>query len=72
MASYSSNLTLRAKWNRGWALMHAGKTSEGYDLLSGIKSSTSNVSLMLSALNAFSYACNRSFSDSPPRRQMRP
>jgi hypothetical protein len=37
MATHSSKITLRAKWNRGWALMHAGKTSEGYDLLSGIK-----------------------------------
>ena len=37
MATHSSNLTLRAKWNRGWVLMGAGKTSEGYDLLSGIK-----------------------------------
>ena len=37
MAIYSSQVTLRAKWRRGWALMRAGKTTEGYDLLSGIK-----------------------------------
>ena len=37
MAPHSSKVTLRAKWHRGWALMHAGKTSEGYDLLSGIR-----------------------------------
>ena len=37
MAPYSSKITLRAKWSRGWALMHAGRTSEGYDLLSGIR-----------------------------------
>ena len=36
MATHSTNLTVRAKWRRGWALMWAGKTSEGYDLLSGI------------------------------------
>jgi hypothetical protein len=37
MAKHSIELTTRAKWMRGWALMGAGKTSEGYDLLSGIK-----------------------------------
>ena len=37
MAIHSSQVTLRAKWRRGWALMRAGKTTEGYDLLSGIK-----------------------------------
>jgi hypothetical protein len=37
MTPYSSKVTIRAKWFRGWALMRAGKTSEGYDLLSGIK-----------------------------------
>jgi len=37
MSLHSSKVTLRAKWHRGWALMHAGKTSEGYDLLSGIR-----------------------------------
>jgi hypothetical protein len=37
MAPHSSKVTLRAKWNRGWALVHAGKTTEAYDLLSGIK-----------------------------------
>jgi hypothetical protein len=37
MAIHSSQVTLRAKWHRGWALMRAGKTTEGYDLLSGIK-----------------------------------
>jgi hypothetical protein len=36
MATHSTKLTVRAKWRRGWALMWAGKTSEGYDLLSGI------------------------------------
>lgn len=36
MATHSSKLTVRAKWRRGWALMWAGKTSEGYDLLAGI------------------------------------
>ena len=37
MAIHSSQVTLRAKWRRGWALMRAGKTTEGYDLLAGIK-----------------------------------
>ena len=37
MAKHSIELTIRTKWLRGWALMGAGKTSEGYDLLSGIK-----------------------------------
>jgi hypothetical protein len=37
MATHSIEHTIRAKWLRGWALMGAGKTSEGYDLLSGIK-----------------------------------
>ena len=37
MATYSNRVDLRAKWLRGWALMRAGKTSEGYDLLAGIK-----------------------------------
>jgi hypothetical protein len=37
MATHSSNVTLRAKWLHGWALVHAGKTTEAYDLLSGIK-----------------------------------
>jgi hypothetical protein len=37
MVIHSSQVTLRAKWHRGWALMLAGKTTEGYDLLSGIK-----------------------------------
>ena len=36
MARHSSKVTLGAKWHRGWALMHAGKTTEGYDLLLGI------------------------------------
>jgi hypothetical protein len=37
MATHAIEHTIRAKWLRGWALMGAGKTSEGYDLLSGIK-----------------------------------
>ena len=37
MATHSIEHTIQAKWLRGWALMGAGKTSEGYDLLSGIK-----------------------------------
>ena len=37
MAPYSSKVTLQAKWHQGWALMHAGKTTEGYDLLSGVR-----------------------------------
>ena len=37
MATHSSNVVLRAKWLRGWELMRAGKTSEGYDLLAGIR-----------------------------------
>ena len=37
MATHSSNVTLRAKWLHGWALVHAGTTTEAYDLLSGIK-----------------------------------
>ena len=37
MAIHSSQVTLWAKWRRGWALMHDGKTTEGYDLLSRIK-----------------------------------
>jgi hypothetical protein len=36
MAIHSSNVVLRAKWARGWELMRAGKTSEGYDLLAGV------------------------------------
>jgi len=36
MARHSIELTSRAKWLRGWALMGAGKTSEGYELLSTI------------------------------------
>ena len=36
MATYSSKITLRAKWRRGWELMWAGKTTEGCDLLAGI------------------------------------
>jgi hypothetical protein len=37
MARHSIELTMRAKWLHGWALMSAGRTSEGYDLLSGLK-----------------------------------
>ncbi len=37
MATHSSKVVLRAKWLRGWELMRAGKTSEGYDLLAGVK-----------------------------------
>ena len=37
MAIHSSNVVLRAKWLRGWELMRAGKTSEGYDLLAGVR-----------------------------------
>ena len=37
MATQQSNTVLRAKWLRGWELMRAGKTSEGYDLLAGVK-----------------------------------
>jgi hypothetical protein len=37
MATQQSNVVLRAKWLRGWELMRAGKTSEGYDLLAGVK-----------------------------------
>jgi hypothetical protein len=37
MATHSSNVVLRTKWLRGWELMRAGKTSEGYDLLAGVK-----------------------------------
>lgn len=36
MAAHSSALVIRAKWLRGWALMRAGKTSEGYDQLAGV------------------------------------
>lgn len=37
MTTHSSNVVLRAKWLRGWELMRAGKTSEGYDLLAGVR-----------------------------------
>jgi hypothetical protein len=37
MATQQSNAILRAKWLRGWELMRAGKSSEGYDLLAGVK-----------------------------------
>ncbi len=37
MAPHLGKAILRAKWQRGWALMHAGKTTEGCDLLAGIK-----------------------------------
>ena len=37
MTIHSSRLVLRAKWARGWELMRAGKTSEGYDLLAGVR-----------------------------------
>ena len=37
MTPHSSKITLLAKWHQGWALMHAAKISEGYDLLFGIK-----------------------------------
>ncbi len=37
MAIHSSSTILRAKWLGGWELMQSGKTSEGYDLLSGVK-----------------------------------
>ena len=37
MTIHSSEAVLRAKWLRGWELMRAGKTSEGYDLLAGVK-----------------------------------
>jgi hypothetical protein len=33
---HSSALVIRAKWLRGWALMRAGKTSEGYEQLAGV------------------------------------
>jgi hypothetical protein len=37
MSIHPSKLVLRAKWLRGWELMRAGKTSEGYDLLAGVR-----------------------------------
>ena len=37
MATHRSKTVLRAKWLRGWELMRAGKTSEVYDLLAGVK-----------------------------------
>ena len=37
MAIQQTKAVLRAKWLRGWELMRAGKTSEGYDLLAGVK-----------------------------------
>jgi hypothetical protein len=37
MATHSTKAILRAKWLRGWELMRAGKTSEGYDLLAAVK-----------------------------------
>jgi hypothetical protein len=36
MGIHSSALVIRAKWLRGWALMRAGKTSEGYEQLAGV------------------------------------
>jgi hypothetical protein len=37
MATHQSKAILRANWLRGWELMRAGRTSEGYDLLAGVK-----------------------------------
>ena len=37
MATQQTKAVIRAKWLRGWELMRAGKTSEGYDLLTGVK-----------------------------------
>lgn len=37
MAVHSGKFTLRAKWLAGWALMRAGKASEGCELLSRIR-----------------------------------
>jgi hypothetical protein len=37
MATQQTKAVLRAKWLRGWELMRAGKTSEGYDLLTEVK-----------------------------------
>ncbi len=37
MTIHPTKAVLRAKWLRGWELMRAGKTSEGYDLLAEIK-----------------------------------
>ena len=36
MAMHSSEIVIRTKWARGWELMRAGKTSEGYDQLAGV------------------------------------
>ena len=38
MATHPTNIvTVRAVWRRGWALMWAGRTTDGYELLSGLK-----------------------------------
>jgi len=37
MAPHLGKAILRAKWRRGWGLMHEGKTAEGCDLLAGIR-----------------------------------
>lgn len=37
MAVDSTKAVLRAKWRLGWEFMRAGKTTEGFDLLSDIK-----------------------------------
>ena len=65
MATHSSNVTLRAKWLHGWALVHAGKTTEAYDLLSGIKvSDLRRVGILIGQIKSYP-ACNRSSSDRP-------
>jgi hypothetical protein len=37
MATHDNSVTLRSIWRRGWALMWAGRTSDGYELLCGLK-----------------------------------
>ena len=37
MATQQTEAVLRAKWLRGWELMRAGKTSEGYELLAEVE-----------------------------------
>jgi hypothetical protein len=71
MAIHSSQVALRAKWHRGWALMRAGKTTEGYDLLSGIKLIDLRTVNGPEHPNESPYVFKRSSSDSPAVRQTR-
>ena len=65
MAPNSSKFTLRAKWHQVWALMHARKTSEGDDLLSGIKLSDLLALPVLKSRIELSPGCDRQSGNTP-------